>query len=131
MPVQAQGNIEDWLLALEAHMTSMRPFIYDFRPRCSARCAGSATSAPGSVARSVTLSPLLFSGGSCEVLNGTSMSEFGKKCIAQVSLLGIQLIWTTDFQDALTRMSKDGQEKFEVGPTTKQKPCRNGDVLRR
>ena len=24
----------------------------------------------------------------CQVLNGTSMSEFGKKCIAQVSLLG-------------------------------------------
>ena len=43
------------------------------------------------------------------------MSEFGKKCIAQVSLLGIQLIWTTDFQDALTRMSKDGQQKLKSG----------------
>merc|ERR1712066_715523 len=36
-----------------------------------------------------------------------SMSDFGKKSIAQVALLGIQLVWTCDFQEALVRMKSD------------------------
>lgn len=78
VPVQAQGNIEDWLLALEAEMQRSVRRECNI---CSRECG--------------------------QVLNGTSMSDFGKKCIAQVSLLGIQLIWTWDFQDALTRMARD------------------------
>jgi dynein heavy chain len=38
---------------------------------------------------------------------GLTVIDFGKKSIAQVALLGIQLVWTMDFQDALTRMRVD------------------------
>jgi len=78
-PVQAQGNIEDWLLALESEM--QRSVRRECRI-CSMEC--------GQVAD-----------------NSMNMTDFGKKCIAQVSLLGIQLIWTAEFQDALTRMARD------------------------
>lgn len=59
VPVQAQGNIEDWLLALEAHRTRIsdwqflatQPLATQSRLRCSARCDENATFAPGSVDR--------------------------------------------------------------------------------
>ncbi|CAJ1336415.1 unnamed protein product, partial [Effrenium voratum] len=88
--VQAQGNIEDWLLALE---TEMQRSVRRECRFCSMECG--------------------------QVLNGLTLTEFGKKCIAQVSLLGIQLIWTSDFQDALTRMARD-KDKAVMGAANKK-----------
>jgi dynein heavy chain len=77
-PTMAVGNIEDWLLALEAEMK-----------------------------RSVRRECRIAAMECASIANGLSVGDFGKKSIAQVSLLGIQIVWTVDFQDALTRMRSD------------------------
>jgi dynein heavy chain len=77
-PVMANGNIEDWLTALETEMQK------SVRRECK-------------YAASI----------SNQVMNGMSIKDFADKFIAQVALLGIQQIWTTDFQDALVRVGRD------------------------
>jgi dynein heavy chain len=82
-PVLAKDNIEDWLLKLEEEMQrSIRRECRNAALECPQLCAPS---------------------------GGLSMADFGSKTIAQVSLLGIQLLWTADFQEALTRMKTDKQ----------------------
>merc|ERR1719440_2391045 len=71
-PVMCQGNIEDWLLALEAEMQKS--------VRREARFTSHDTGA---------------------VLNGMSVVEYGNRYIGMICLLGIQLIWTTDCGEAL------------------------------
>jgi dynein heavy chain len=81
--VLAHGNIEDWLLKLEEEMQrSIRRECRSAAIECPQLCAPA---------------------------GGVSMVDFGNKTIAQVSLLGIQLAWTSDFQEALTRMKIDKQ----------------------
>lgn len=77
-PLMATGNIEDWLCTLEQEMQKA------VRRECRA-----AASQTGSVMSTMTL------------------KEFADKFIAQVALLGIQIIWTADFQETLSRMGKD------------------------
>lgn len=77
-PVNAIGNIEDWLLTLEAEMQ-----------------------------RSVRRECRIASLETGQVMNGLSLTDFGNKSKAQVALLGIQLVWTVDFEEALIRMSRD------------------------
>jgi dynein heavy chain len=89
-PVMAVGNIEDWLLALEYEMQR-------------------------SVRRECRISALEVG----QLMNGLSLSDFGNKSIAQVSLLGIQLVWTVDFEEALIRMSRD-KDKTIMGSTSKK-----------
>jgi len=81
-PVMAVGNIEDWLLALE----------YEMQRSVRKECRNAAIMCP-------------------QILNGLTLSEFGNQTIAQVSLLGIQLVWTEDFQNALTRMAVNKDKK--------------------
>jgi len=89
-PVNAQGNIEDWLLALESEMQR------SIRRECR------------------------FASHDCgSVMNALSIKEFTDKNIGQVSLLGIQIIWTVDFQDALMRMSKE-KDKTVMNFTNKK-----------
>mmetsp|Transcript_3629 Transcript_3629/g.6367 ORF Transcript_3629/g.6367 Transcript_3629/m.6367 type:complete len:3156 (-) Transcript_3629:97-9564(-) len=88
--VMAVGNIEDWLLALEAEMQR-------------------------SVRRECRICSLEMG----QVLNGLSVGDFANKCVAQVSLLGIQMIWTNDFEDALVRMSRD-KDKAVMGQANKK-----------
>eukprot|EP00931_Biecheleriopsis_adriatica_P081368 TRINITY_DN5469_c0_g1_i1.p1 TRINITY_DN5469_c0_g1~~TRINITY_DN5469_c0_g1_i1.p1 ORF type:complete len:4656 (-),score=1282.68 TRINITY_DN5469_c0_g1_i1:88-14055(-) len=90
VPVQAVGNIEDWLLALEAEMQ-----------------------------RSVRRECRIASMECGQVLNGLSVGDFSDKCIAQVSLLGIQLIWTNDFQAALSTMSRE-KDKSVMSATNRK-----------
>eukprot|EP00971_Amphidinium_carterae_P315679 6274895-Amphidinium_carterae.1 len=78
-PVMASGNIEDWLLALETEMQK-------------------------SVRRECKISSL---DSGALLSNGLSMLDFVNKSIAQVAILGLQLVWTVDFQDALARMRTD------------------------
>jgi len=54
-----------------------------------------------------------------QVMNGLSLGDFGNKGIAQVALLGIQLIWTVDFQEALHRNCHD-RDKAIMGATNKK-----------
>jgi dynein heavy chain len=68
VPVMASGNIEDWLLALGAEMQR-------------------------SVRRECRITSLEVG----QLLNGLSLTEFGNKSIAQVALLGIQLVGSVDF----------------------------------
>ena len=89
-PVMALGNIEDWLLALEAEMQ-----------------------------RSVRKECRIASLEVGQVMNGLSLGDFGNKGIAQVALLGIQLIWTVDFQEALHRNCHD-RDKAIMGATNKK-----------
>ncbi|CAK0822430.1 unnamed protein product [Prorocentrum cordatum] len=84
-PVIAVGNIEDWLLALEAEMQK-------------------------SVRRECRHASMEMG----QLLSGLSMGDFGNKSIAQVALLGIQLVWTMDFQDALMRNARDRDKTIMV-----------------
>jgi dynein heavy chain len=77
-PVMALGNIEDWLLALECEMQR-------------------------SVRRECRICSLEIG----QMMNGLSVMDFGAKSIAQVAILGIQMVWTQDFQAALIKMSRD------------------------
>jgi dynein heavy chain len=77
-PVMAQGNIEDWLYALESEMQ-----------------------------RSVRRECRYASHDIGSVMTQLSIKEFSDKYIGQVALLGIQIIWTTDFTDALTRYRQE------------------------
>ena len=83
VPVMAMGNIEDWLGALEAEM--QRSVRRECRT-CAMECG--------------------------QLLGGLSVADFGNNCIAQVSILGLQMSWTEDFQDALVRMSRDKDKKI-------------------
>lgn len=47
------------------------------------------------------------------------MREFSDRYIAQVALLGIQVIWTSDFQEALAKMSKE-RDKTIMAATNKK-----------
>jgi dynein heavy chain len=89
-PVMAQGNIEDWLLALEVEMQ-----------------------------RSIRRECRYASHDMGGVMTALSIKEFTDKNIGQVSLLGIQIIWTTDFQDALMRMSKE-KDRAVMGAANKK-----------
>jgi len=89
-PVIAMGNIEDWLLALETEMQ-----------------------------RSVRRECRIASMEANQILSGLSMTDFGNKSIAQVALLGIQLVWTADFQEALQRMSRD-KDRTVMGTTNRK-----------
>ncbi|CAE8591739.1 unnamed protein product, partial [Polarella glacialis] len=89
-PVMAVGNIEDWLLALEYEMC-----------------------------RSVRRECRIASMECGQVLNGLSVGDFANKCIAQVALLGIQLIWAADFQEALIRMSRE-KDRTIMGTANKK-----------
>jgi dynein heavy chain len=89
-PTMCQGNIEDWLLALEYEMQR------SLRREC--RICSYDTGA---------------------VCNGLSIKNFADKYPAQVSLLGIQLVWTIDFQTALLRMSKE-KDRTIMGATNKK-----------
>ncbi|CAE8729611.1 unnamed protein product, partial [Polarella glacialis] len=53
------------------------------------------------------------------VMNGTSVRSFADKYIAQVALLGIQLIWTSDFQHALELMGRE-KDKTVMAATNKK-----------
>ncbi|CAE7456958.1 ODA2 [Symbiodinium sp. CCMP2592] len=77
-PVMAQGNIEEWLQNLEAEMQ-----------------------------RSVRRECRLAAGECGSVISSIPVQSFADKYIAQVALLGIQLIWTTDFQQALTTLARE------------------------
>jgi dynein heavy chain len=85
VPTMAVGNIEDWLLALEFEMQR------SIRREC--RIASMETSS---------------------LMLGLTVADFGKKSIAQVCLLGIQLMWTVDFEDALSRMKSDKKIMAEM-----------------
>lgn len=74
----AAGNIEDWLTALETEMQR------SVRRECKIACADCGN-----------------------IYNGCSVKDFCDKYVAQVSLLGVQVVWTVDFQDALVKMSKE------------------------
>jgi dynein heavy chain len=89
-PVMAQGNIEDWLLGLECEMQR------SIRREC--RYASHDMGA---------------------VMSSLSIKEFADKTIGQVSLLGIQIIYTMDFQDALMRMSKE-KDRTVMGAANKK-----------
>eukprot|EP00972_Heterocapsa_arctica_P051186 7524576-Heterocapsa_arctica.AAC.1 len=89
-PVMAMGNIEDWLLALEAEMQ-----------------------------RSVRKECRIASLEVGQLMNGLSVGDFGNKSIAQVALLGIQLVRTGDFQDALLRQSRD-KDRTIMGSANKK-----------
>jgi dynein heavy chain len=89
-PIMCQGNIEDWLLALEAEMQ-----------------------------RSIRRECRYCSHDTVSVLNGLPLLEFLNRYIAQVGLLGVQLIWTHDTQDALYRASKE-KDKAIMGATNKK-----------
>lgn len=89
-PVMAQGNIEDWLLALEFEMQ-----------------------------RSVRRECRICSHDVGAVMSGYNMKDFTDKHIAQVALIGIQFVWTSDFQDALMKMSKE-RDKTIMGYTNKK-----------
>ncbi|KAL8430801.1 hypothetical protein ACSSS7_005705 [Eimeria intestinalis] len=77
-PVKVEGNIEEWLRALEAQMQK------SVRRECKYAAHES-----GSIYSQMTL------------------KEFCDKYIAQVALLGIQMVWTADCQEALDKMSKE------------------------
>ncbi|CDJ35908.1 Dynein heavy chain axonemal, related [Eimeria mitis] len=77
-PVKVEGNIEDWLRSLEAQMQK------SIRRECKYAAHES-----GSIYSQMTL------------------REFCDKYIAQVALLGIQMIWTADCQEALDKMSRE------------------------
>jgi dynein heavy chain len=81
-PQHAVGNIEDWLLNLE----------YEMQRSCRRECRTCAMEIGN-------------------LMQGLSMADFGNKSIAQVAIIGLQFIWTTDFEDALTRMSRDKDRK--------------------
>jgi dynein heavy chain len=98
-PVLAQGNIEDWLLALEAEMQR------SIRREC--RVAALDSSA---------------------LLTSLSMEDFGNKSTAQSALLGIQLAWTSDFQDALVKMSRD-RDRQVMAATSKKFTQMLGDLV--
>jgi len=89
-PVMAVGNIEDWLLALE----------YEMQRSVRRECRIASMECP-------------------QVMNGLSLEDFGKKSIAQVALLGIQLVWTIDFQDALGKMARE-KDRTIMGSTNKK-----------
>eukprot|EP00930_Biecheleria_cincta_P100463 TRINITY_DN920_c0_g1_i2.p1 TRINITY_DN920_c0_g1~~TRINITY_DN920_c0_g1_i2.p1 ORF type:complete len:4610 (-),score=1017.36 TRINITY_DN920_c0_g1_i2:106-13935(-) len=89
-PVIAQGNIEDWLHTVELEM--QRSVRRECR-NCALECNS--------------------------VMNGLSIRSFADKYIAQVALLGIQLIWTADFQNALIILAKEKDKT--VMPTTNRK----------
>jgi dynein heavy chain len=89
-PTMAVGNIEDWLLALEYEMQR------SIRREC--RIASLDVGA---------------------LMNGLSLTDFGKKSIAMVSLMGLQLVWTIDFQDALGRMARE-KDRAIMGATHKK-----------
>ncbi|CAD7937238.1 unnamed protein product [Amoebophrya sp. A120] len=89
-PQQAVGNIEDWLNVLEAE-----------------------------VARSVRRECKIACGETGNILNGVSVKDFAEKYIAQVALLGIQVVWTVDFEDALIKMSKE-KDKTIMALTNKK-----------
>ncbi|KAF4648543.1 hypothetical protein FOL47_003095, partial [Perkinsus chesapeaki] len=89
-PVNAVGNIEDWLLALEAEMQK------SIRREC--RYCSHDTGA---------------------VMNGMSLKEFADRYIGQVSLLGIQIIWTVDFQEALMKATREKDR--QILPATNKK----------
>merc|ERR1719191_1066891 len=89
-PTICQGNIEDWLLALEAEMQ-----------------------------RSLRRECRICSYDIGAVCNGLSVKQFADKFPAQVSLLGIQLVWTIDFQNALGRMARE-KDRTIMGATNKK-----------
>lgn len=89
-PMMASGNIEDWLSELESEMQKA------VRREC--RCAAQQTSS---------------------VMVNLSLKEFADKFIAQVALLGIQIIWTADFQEALMKMARD-KDKGIMASTNKK-----------
>ena len=89
-PMMASGNIEDWLSLLESEMQKA------VRREC--RVAAQQT---GSVMVTMTL------------------KEFADKFIAQVALLGIQIIWTVDFQEALLKMARD-KDRMVMANTNKK-----------
>ncbi|CDJ43277.1 hypothetical protein ETH_00008805 [Eimeria tenella] len=77
-PVKVEGNIEEWLRSLESQMQK------SVRRECKYAAHES-----GSIYTQMTL------------------REFCDKYIAQVSLLGLQMVWTADCQEALDKMSKE------------------------
>eukprot|EP00392_Amoebophrya_sp_AT5.2_P015403 g15605.t1 len=89
-PQMAVGNIEDWLNTLEAEM--MRSVRRETKLACSE---------------------------TGNILNGVSVKDFAEKYIAQIALLGIQVVWTVDFQDALVKMSKE-KDKTIMALTNKK-----------
>jgi len=92
-PVIANGNIEDWLTSLELEMQkSVRRECKFAAIQCTSVMAAS-----------------------------TSIKEFADRFIAQVALLGIQQIWTSDFQDALVRVGRDKDR--QIMATVNRKFC--------
>lgn len=98
-PVLAQGNIEDWLLCLEAEMQ-----------------------------RSVRRECRLCSSDVSAVMAETTVQNFADKFIAQVALLGMQLIWTTDFQQALMMVSRD-KDRTIMSSTAKKFNLLLNDII--
>eukprot|EP00392_Amoebophrya_sp_AT5.2_P000469 g470.t1 len=91
-PTVCVGNIEDWLNALEAEMQR------SVRKECKVACVDCGN-----------------------ILQGLSVKDFADRYIAQVALLGVQVIWTLDFQDALAKMSKERDKTIMA--TTNKKFC--------
>ncbi|CAD7937234.1 unnamed protein product [Amoebophrya sp. A120] len=91
-PTICVGNIEDWLNALEAEMQR------SVRKECKIACVDCGN-----------------------ILQGLSVKDFSDRYIAQVALLGIQVIWTFDFQEALMKMSKERDKTIMA--TTNKKFC--------
>jgi dynein heavy chain len=89
-PVLCQGNIEDWLLALEAEMQ-----------------------------KSIRRESRFCSHDTGAILNGMSIVEFGNRYIGQCCLLGIQLVWTSDCGDALYKFGRE-RDKAVMPATSKK-----------
>jgi dynein heavy chain len=89
-PVMAVGNIEEWLLELEGEMQR-------------------------SVRRECRICSLELT----QICKGLGVCDFANKSIAQVSILGIQMVWTLDFGDALLKMSKE-KDRAIMGSTNRK-----------
>ncbi|OEH76364.1 dynein gamma flagellar outer [Cyclospora cayetanensis] len=98
-PVKVEGNIEDWLRFLETQMQK------SIKRECSYAAHES-----GSIYSQLTL------------------REFCDKYIAQVSLLGIQMLWTADCQDALDKMSRE-RDRAVMAQTNKKFATMMADLV--
>ncbi|KFH09468.1 dynein heavy chain, outer arm, partial [Toxoplasma gondii MAS] len=89
-PLKVEGNIEDWLKGLEVQMQR------SIRRDC--KYAAHETALVGSQ---------------------LSLRDFCDRYIAQVALLGLQMVWTTDCHEALEKLSRE-RDKSIMNATNKK-----------
>jgi dynein heavy chain len=98
-PVMAVGNIEEWLLECEREMQR-------------------------SVRRECRICSLELT----QICNGLGVCDFANKSIAQIAIIGIQMVWSMDFGDALVKMSKE-KDRSIMGSTNRKFVSMLGDLV--